>query len=140
MSVPPIGRRVRARGPAPAETEPVTWITAAQACELLGVTSGTFYKYVRERDIATRINRAPGGRGRLFNREDVELVKRPRPLDKNTHNKASQRALWRLKERYPVAYAALRAEELERERGSPAGTGNPPTSTHSRPIGKARPV
>lgn len=107
------------------------WLTSGQACQVLEVSKRTLNRYVVDGRVAVRINRE--GRGRLYCADGVaEVLQEKRAharLDYAARKRATQRALWRLKELHPELFALLRLEELAKERGSPAATGNPPTST-----------
>lgn len=78
--------------------------------------------------LSTRVHPRLGRR--IFRRDQVEEMAAERENRPTAEMRArvKARALWRLATKYRVDYCRFFAEELAKERGSPAGTGNPPTS------------
>jgi hypothetical protein len=127
-----------ARGPA--DSVRVDWSRTSrlfQVTATLGVTQRTVARLVADGVLATRIDPVKGHKvystaqvAALAATRSVPAV-HPTGLGRAARRRARAWAERELARQERKRFHALYLQALERERGSPAGTGNPPTSAHS---------
>lgn len=106
-------------------------MTGAEVQNRLRLSERQVARLVQYGLLSSRIHPRLGRR--IFRRDQVEEMaaeRESRPTGE-MRARAKARALWRLRKAHTGEYCRYVIEELEKERGSPAATGNPPTSTRT---------